>query len=134
MGLTNRDWATEAGHDRPLATPLQRRVSPASARRGRHADWRHFVRNNGSIPERALRQDAQDWSLTVDGEVRNQRAFSLDDLHSLPQVTLKVVLECAGNGRSSFAPTVGGTQWIRGAVACSEWTGCACAMCCRRSK
>ena len=84
---------------------------------------RHFVRNNGSIPERALRRDAQDWSLTVDGEVRNQRAFSLDDLYSLPQVTLKVVLECAGNGRSAFAPTVGGTQWIRGAVACSEWTG-----------
>ena len=84
---------------------------------------RHFVRNNGSIPERALRQDAQGWSLTVDGEVRNQRAFSLDDLHSLPQVTLQVVLECAGNGRSAFAPTVGGTQWIRGAVACSEWTG-----------
>ncbi|MCE2450857.1 MAG: molybdopterin-dependent oxidoreductase [Candidatus Latescibacteria bacterium] len=77
---------------------------------------RHFVRNNGSIPERG-------WSLTVDGEVRSQRAFSLDDLHSLPQVTLQVVLECAGNGRSSFAPTVGGTQWIRGAVACSEWTG-----------
>ncbi|MCY4603852.1 MAG: sulfite oxidase, partial [Gemmatimonadetes bacterium] len=84
---------------------------------------RHFVRNNGSIPERALSQDAQGWSLTIDGEVRNQRAFSLDDLHSLPQVTLKVVLECAGNGRSAFAPTVGGTQWIRGAVACSEWTG-----------
>ena len=84
---------------------------------------RHFVRNNGSIPERAQHQDAQDWTLTVDGEVRNQRAFSLDDLHSLPQVTLKVVLECAGNGRSAFAPTVGGTQWIRGAVACSEWTG-----------
>ena len=48
---------------------------------------RHFVRNNGSIPERALSQDAQGWSLTVDGEVRSQRAFSLDDLHSLPQVT-----------------------------------------------
>ncbi len=84
---------------------------------------RHFVRNNGSIPKRALSQDAQGWSLTVDGEVRNQCAFSLDDLHSLPQVTLKVVLECAGNGRSSFVPMVGGTQWIRGAVACSEWTG-----------
>ena len=84
---------------------------------------RHFVRNNGSIPERAMRRDAQGWSLTIDGEVRNQRAFSLDDLHSLSQVTLQVVLECAGNGRSAFAPTVGGTQWIRGAVACSEWTG-----------
>ena len=84
---------------------------------------RHFVRNNGSIPERARRRDAQGWSLTIDGEVRSQRAFSLDDLHSLPQVTLKVVLECAGNGRSLFAPPVDGTQWMYGAVACSEWTG-----------
>ena len=84
---------------------------------------RHFVRNNGAIPERARRKDPQDWKLIVDGEVRSRRAFSLEDLQGFPQVSMKVVLECAGNGRSSFAPAVGGTQWIRGAVACSEWTG-----------
>ena len=84
---------------------------------------RHFVRNNGGIPGRARRRDLQDWRLTIDGEVRSRRALSFDDLGRLPQVTRKMVLECAGNGRSVFAPTVGGTQWIRGAVACSEWTG-----------
>ena len=36
---------------------------------------------------------------------------------------MEVVLECAGNGRSLFAPKVSGTPWQRGAVACSEWTG-----------
>ena len=84
---------------------------------------RHFVRNNGSIPERARRKDLQDWKLIVDGEVRQRRAFTLADLQRLPQITMQMLLECAGNGRSMFAPAVGGTQWIRGAVACSEWTG-----------
>ena len=36
---------------------------------------------------------------------------------------MQMVLECAGNGRSLFEPQVGGTQWIRGAVGCAEWTG-----------
>ena len=84
---------------------------------------RHFVRNNGGIPGRARSRDPQDWKLTVDGEVRSPRAFSYDDLGRLPQVTRRLVVECAGNGRSLFAPAVGGTQWVRGAVACSEWTG-----------
>ena len=84
---------------------------------------RHFVRNNSSIPERAKRKDVQGWTLTIDGAVDRQLELSMDDLLRFPQVRLKVVLECAGNGRSLFEPKVGGTPWIRGAVGCSEWTG-----------
>ena len=84
---------------------------------------RHFVRNNGAIPERARAKDLRGWALRVDGEVRHELALTLEDLLCYPQVTAQVVLECAGNGRSLFHPPVGGTQWIRGAVACSEWTG-----------
>ena len=84
---------------------------------------RHFVRNNSSIPERAKRKDLQGWKLTIDGAVDTQLELSMDDLLRFPQVSLKVVLECAGNGRSLFDPKVGGTPWIRGAVGCSEWTG-----------
>ena len=40
---------------------------------------RHFVRNTGSIPERARRKDLQDWKLIVDGEVRQRRAFTLEE-------------------------------------------------------
>ncbi len=84
---------------------------------------RHFVRNNRGIPERATRKDLQGWKLTIDGEVDRKLELSMDDLLRFPQVSLKVVLECAGNGRSLFDPKVGGTPWVRGAVGCSEWTG-----------
>ena len=84
---------------------------------------RHFVRNNSGIPERAVRKDLHGWKLVIDGEVHKELALSMDDLSRFPQVTMEVVLECAGNGRSLFEPKVSGTQWQRGAVACSEWTG-----------
>lgn len=84
---------------------------------------RHFVRNNRDIPERAKRKDLQGWKLIIDGEVDRNLELSMDDLLRFPQVSLNVVLECAGNGRSLFEPKVGGTPWIRGAVGCSEWTG-----------
>lgn len=84
---------------------------------------RHFVRNNNGIPERAIKRDLSGWQLTVDGEVHKELALTMDDLLQFPQVTMDVVLECAGNGRSLFVPEVDGTPWRRGAVACSEWTG-----------
>ena len=84
---------------------------------------RHFVRNNGGIPERARSRDLRGWALRVDGEVHRELSLTFEDLYCLPQVTMQMVLECAGNGRSLFEPQVGGTQWIRGAVGCAEWTG-----------
>lgn len=84
---------------------------------------RHFVRNNSGIPERAVKKDLRGWKLVIDGEVHKELSLSMDDLSHFPQVTMAVVLECAGNGRSLFEPKVSGTPWQRGAVACSEWTG-----------
>ena len=84
---------------------------------------RHFVRNNGGIPERARSKDMRGWVLRVDGEVDHELSLTFEDLYCLPQVSMQIVLECAGNGRSLFEPQVGGTQWIRGAVGCAEWTG-----------
>ena len=84
---------------------------------------RHFVRNNSGIPERAVNKDLRGWQLVINGEVHKELALSMDDLLRFPQVTMEIVLECAGNGRSLFEPKVGGTPWQRGAVACSEWTG-----------
>ncbi len=84
---------------------------------------RHFVRNNNGIPERAIQEDLSGWQLAVDGEVHKELALTMEDLLQFPQVTMDVVLECAGNGRSLFVPEVDGTPWRRGAVACSKWTG-----------
>jgi DMSO/TMAO reductase YedYZ molybdopterin-dependent catalytic subunit len=84
---------------------------------------RHFVRNNGLVPDRATKQDAQGWKMTVDGEVHTPVELSLDDLMRMPAVTIPALIECGGNGRGLFEPKVRGNQWAQGAVACSEWTG-----------
>jgi DMSO/TMAO reductase YedYZ molybdopterin-dependent catalytic subunit len=84
---------------------------------------RHFVRNNGLVPDRATKQDVQGWKLTVDGEVHRPLELTLDDLMKMPAATMSALIECGGNGRGLFDPKVRGNQWGQGAVACSEWTG-----------
>ncbi len=63
------------------------------------------------------------WTLTVDGEVENPLALKLSELKRLPKTTVTCVLQCAGNGRGLFQPTVPGVQWKYGAVGNARWTG-----------
>ena len=85
---------------------------------------RHFIRNNGLVPDKAKAMDASGWSLTVDGEVDNPLALTLDDLkNSFEVVNLQLLIECGGNGRAGFNPPAKGNQWTVGAVGCAEWTG-----------
>ncbi len=82
---------------------------------------RHFIRNNGVPPEDV---DPATWTLTVDGEVDNAMALTIDQMkEQFEVVTLQLQIECGGNGRSAFNPPARGNQWTVGAVACSEWTG-----------
>jgi DMSO/TMAO reductase YedYZ molybdopterin-dependent catalytic subunit len=68
--------------------------------------------------------DAGDWSVTVDGEVAWPRSWSLAELQrTFEPVEVMAVLECAGNGRSGFAPETDGLQWTDGAVGCARWGG-----------
>jgi len=50
-------------------------------------------------------------------------SLSVDDIRSLPQQTLPVTLECAGNGRTSLSPRAHSMPWGMEAVGTSEWTG-----------
>lgn len=85
---------------------------------------RHFVRDNGLIPEMAKKMDASGWALTVDGEVDNPLTLTLEDLKSrFKPVKLKLQVECGGNGRASFNPPAKGNQWTVGAIGNAEWTG-----------
>ena len=85
---------------------------------------RHFVRNNGHVPERAEKLDLTGWSLTIDGEVERPLKLTLSELQKgFANVTRTLVLECAGNGRAGFVPPVAGNQWTLGAVACCNYTG-----------
>ena len=84
---------------------------------------RHFVRNNGLVPARAEKRDLQGWSLTIDGEVHKPLKLSLDDLKGMSSVSMPLLIECGGNGRALFEPSVRGNQWGRGAIGCAEWKG-----------
>jgi DMSO/TMAO reductase YedYZ molybdopterin-dependent catalytic subunit len=80
---------------------------------------RFYLRNHFSIP----RLEPATFRLTVDGLVERPLSLSLDDLHRMPSRTLTGVLECAGNGRTSFRQRVSGEPWYLGAAGNAEWTG-----------
>jgi DMSO/TMAO reductase YedYZ molybdopterin-dependent catalytic subunit len=85
---------------------------------------RHFVRNNGLVPDRARTRSLAGWSLRVDGEVERELVLDLDGLRSqFEPVTEQLLLECGGNGRAGFRPPASGNQWKLGAVGCARYTG-----------
>ncbi|MEV5609087.1 sulfite oxidase [Streptomyces sp. NPDC052225] len=79
----------------------------------------HYILVHYDIP--AAR--AEDWQLSVTGQVRTELSLSLDDLRSLPSVTHHVVMECAGNGRALLVPRPISQPWLVEAVGCAQWTG-----------
>jgi sulfite oxidase len=81
-----------------------------------------FIRNNGSIPEESKQGDA--WTFKVEGEIDKPMSLSVAELKSrfTPQ-TMRMVMECGGNGRSFFQPSARGNQWTNGGAGCAEWTG-----------
>jgi DMSO/TMAO reductase YedYZ molybdopterin-dependent catalytic subunit len=85
---------------------------------------RHYIRNNGLVPERAVKRDLTGWKLAIDGEVSTPLSLDLSDLKArYPHQTLQLQLECAGNGRAGFRPKVSGLQWKMGSIGCAMYTG-----------
>ena len=81
-----------------------------------------YIRNNGLIPEHS--RDPERWTLTIDGHVQNPLVLTPGELKAnFETVTLRMVMECGGNGRAFFDPPVPGNQWTNGGVGCAEWTG-----------
>ncbi|MGO9466696.1 MAG: sulfite oxidase [Isosphaeraceae bacterium] len=78
-----------------------------------------FVRNHFAVPE----LDLATWRLTVEGRVKERRAWAWEELMDLPERTVFATVECAGNGRSFLAQRQAGVQWGAGAVGHAEWTG-----------
>ena len=78
-----------------------------------------FVRTHVYAPQ----VEVGSWKLQVSGEVANPLTLTMDELKKLPRVELIGVLECAGNGRSFYEPTVPGAQWRYGAVGNARWAG-----------
>src|SRR5262245_4811743 len=83
---------------------------------------RFFIRNNGDPPEVTRQPDA--WKITIDGEVNKPLELTLGELKAKARaVTRRLLLECAGNGRSYFIPRTEGEPWANGGAGCAEWTG-----------
>jgi len=78
-----------------------------------------FVRSHFDAPVVA----PDDWTLYVGGCIDRELELSWEQLNSLPQRSVFVTLECAGNGRSFLTKKVEGVQWRAGAVGHAEWSG-----------
>ena len=78
-----------------------------------------FVRSHFGPPALGL----SPWRLEVEGLVETPLKLSIDDLKGFEPVTLPAVLQCSGNGRGFFSPTIPGVGWEKGAVGNAEWSG-----------
>lgn len=88
---------------------LDRDITPTSA---------FFVRSNYEVPELP-----ESHVIGIGGDVEHPITFSALELQRLPQKSLTVTTECAGNNRSDVRPLPVGEPWSAGAVATAVWTG-----------
>ena len=80
----------------------------------------HYLLIHFDIP---FVERAEDWTLQVGGLVERPLSLSVAELQKLPQRTLRVTMECAGNGRALLSPRWQSQPWEYGAVGTAEWTG-----------
>jgi len=78
-----------------------------------------FVRTHVYVPTVAVNE----WRLKVEGEVATPLTLSMEELKKLPPAELVSVVECAGNGRGFYEPSVPGLQWRNGSVGNGRWRG-----------
>src|SRR5262245_55304401 len=81
----------------------------------------HYLLNHFDVPYVA----DPGWQLAVEGHVLTPMSLSLTDLKALPARTLRVTMECAGNGRGLLTPRYPSMPWLHEAVGTAEWSGTA---------
>jgi DMSO/TMAO reductase YedYZ molybdopterin-dependent catalytic subunit len=67
--------------------------------------------------------DAATWQLSITGRVSRPLTLSVDELRNRPARTLRVTMECAGNGRARLSPRPISQPWLVEAIGTAEWTG-----------
>jgi DMSO/TMAO reductase YedYZ molybdopterin-dependent catalytic subunit len=67
--------------------------------------------------------DAANWRLTVGGRVARPLTLDLAELRRRPARTVRVTMECAGNGRARLDPRPVSQPWLVEAIGTAEWTG-----------
>ncbi|MQA09882.1 MAG: molybdopterin-dependent oxidoreductase [Pseudonocardiaceae bacterium] len=96
-------------HGMPLEA-MQHDVTPAGL---------HYLLVHYDIPI----LDERNWRLGITGHVERPAAWSLDDLRARPARTVRVTMECAGNGRARLRPRPISQPWLVEAVGTADWTG-----------
>ncbi|HEX6529828.1 MAG TPA: molybdopterin-dependent oxidoreductase, partial [Burkholderiales bacterium] len=78
----------------------------------------HYLLIHFDIPD----ADESQWRLDITG-LANARRLTVKELRELPAKTLRVTMECAGNGRAQITPRYPSVPWIEEGVSTAEWTG-----------
>ncbi|MER8187168.1 sulfite oxidase [Kitasatospora sp. NPDC094015] len=131
-----------AGHPAPRMAAVSAPARVAGAGEGIGAQELALAARNHALPLEALRHevtsiglhyvlthydipatDAARWRLTVHGRVGTPLNLGLAALRSLAAVTVRVTMECAGNGRARLSPRPVSQPWLDGAVGTADWTG-----------
>jgi DMSO/TMAO reductase YedYZ molybdopterin-dependent catalytic subunit len=78
-----------------------------------------FLRSNFAVPRLSRRTHR----IEIAGLVERPLTLGVEELSVLPQRTLAVTTECAGNHRTTLSPLPPGEPWSGGAVSTARWTG-----------
>lgn len=79
----------------------------------------HYLLNHFDVPM----LQAASHQLTFSGEFALPYTLTMEQIRSLPEVSLPVTMECAGNGRAGLSPRSHSMPWHCEAVGTSVWTG-----------
>ena len=79
----------------------------------------HYLLIHWDIPD----VEPDTWQLRIGGFVRRPFQLGLADLAARPSRTLRVTMECAGNGRARLSPRPVSQPWLNEAVGTAEWRG-----------
>jgi len=80
----------------------------------------HYVLVHYDIPDTG---PAHHWRVSVNGAVHTALHLDLAALRDFPATTIRVTLECAGNGRARLLPRPVSQPWLVEAVGTADWTG-----------
>jgi DMSO/TMAO reductase YedYZ molybdopterin-dependent catalytic subunit len=80
----------------------------------------HFLLTHFDVP---FVPEPDAWRLAIGGQVEKPLRLSLSEIQTFPAETLRVTLECAGNGRANVMPRWQTQPWEYGGVSTAEWTG-----------
>jgi DMSO/TMAO reductase YedYZ molybdopterin-dependent catalytic subunit len=79
----------------------------------------HYVLTHYDIPDVSVGA----WRLNVGGAVDNPLELDLFELQGEKSRTIRVTMECAGNGRARLSPRPVSQPWLVDAVGTADWTG-----------